>query len=113
MKLIFVETSKFSKKLDSLKGSDFIKSDYESVLLENPKSGDVIQGTGGLRKLRLKSQGKGKSGGYRLLYLYIVLDEKIYLLGIYDKSEKIDLNSDEKKQLKKLIDVLKAKKEGN
>ena len=117
MKFIFVETSKFSKTLDSLiEGVGLeeymnLKADYEDVLSNDPNAGDVIRGTGGLRKLRLRVKGRGKRGGFRLIYLYLAVKDRIILLGLYEKSQKTDLTVDEKKQLKRLVEILKGNKE--
>mgnify|MGYP003316150211 FL=1 len=56
-------------------------SQLEKVLLENPKAGDVIEGTGGARKLRITlNDNRGKSGGGRVIYVDIFEKSKIYLL---------------------------------
>jgi hypothetical protein len=69
------------------------------VLAENPEMGDVIQGTGGVRKTRLKSASKGKRGGFRVCYYFHhVKTGTLYLMTIYPKNEKDDISSDEKKR---------------
>lgn len=62
----------------------------ENILLEDPKAGDAIKGTGGLRKLRvpMESKGKGKRGGARVLYVDIELKEKS-ILSMYTARMKI------------------------
>jgi hypothetical protein len=57
-------------------------------LLRHPESGDIIPGSGGVRKIRCAMKGKGKSGGIRVIYYWKVSDEEIWLLTIYSKSEK-------------------------
>ncbi len=74
--------------------------------MENPEEGDPIQGTGGLRKTRLKSSSKGKSGGFRVCYCDIPEKETLFLILIYAKNEKEDLDSKEKKILKALVEKL-------
>lgn len=103
----FVETALYKKIVDSLKDSDVVKKFVESVLLENPKQGDLVPGTGGLRKMRVPGSGKGKRGGYRVVYYHHVSDEEIYLIHIYDKSTSEDLSEDEKKIIKELIKTIK------
>ncbi|MDH4263945.1 MAG: addiction module toxin RelE [Spirochaetia bacterium] len=82
-------------------------NDLEIFLTNNPEYGDVIPGTNGLRKLRWAAKGKGKRGGARVLYLDILVVEKIYLITAYSKDTKIDLSASEKKEIKELINILK------
>jgi len=79
----------------------------QEVILLYPDTGQVIEGTGGLRKIRF-SLDKGKSRGARLLYVDLVACHQIYLITAYPKSFKKDLTHDEKKHIKKMISVLKA-----
>ncbi|MDA7746337.1 type II toxin-antitoxin system RelE/ParE family toxin [Psychromonas sp.] len=78
---------------------------FQSELMSNPKQGDVIQGTGGLRKIRVASKGKGKRGGSRVIYYFLDEKRRFYLLTIYGKSEMSDLTADQKKQLKIFMEV--------
>jgi len=77
----------------------------QKALLENPETGDVMAGTGGFRKLRWQNprRGKGKRGGLRVIYYYLMADRQIWLITIYDKDELADLSADEKRALKKAI----------
>jgi hypothetical protein len=75
--------------------------------VHNPKLGDVIQGTGGLRKVRWAAQGKGKSGGVRVIYYYLSARNQLRMVLIYRKGVKDDLNAQEKKELKALNDSWK------
>ena len=76
-------------------------------MLEQPLVGDVIQGTGGLRKVRWSANGKGKRGGVRIIYLYLVEKSHIHFLTVYAKNEISDLSANEKKILKNLVEELK------
>ncbi len=82
---------------------------FQDEILKNPAAGDVIQGAGGLRKVRVsdKKRGKGKRGGFRVIYLDLPLQEKTYLLALYDKGEKADISADEKRVLRTLVAQLK------
>ena len=107
MTRIFVELPPFRRYLDALsEGPELLRSIQES-LLANPEIGDVITGTGGLRKMRHAGKGKGKSGGYRVTYLHRPEADKIYLIVLYAKNEQEDLSPDEKKFLRKLVETLK------
>ena len=80
----------------------------EELLLRNPHAGDVIEGTGGARKLRLQLyDNSGKSGGGRVIYLDLVEKEKTYLLFAYPKNMQKNLTAEQKKQIKKLIENIK------
>lgn len=107
MKRIFVETSGYSKALDSLKDKELFKSFVEKTLIENPKAGDVVKETGGLRKLRVPLAGKGKSGAYRVVYFDHTADGKIFLIALYPKSAQADISPEGKKTIKKLIETIK------
>lgn len=84
-------------KLLSVKELD----DLRVLLAFNPEVGNKIPGTGGIRKLRvgLESKGKGKRGGERVIYYFHSQAMPLALLAIYAKGEKIDLTADEKKEL--------------
>jgi len=90
-----------------------LRKDYDSFkidLAKNPASGDLIIGTGGIRKTRLKSSSKGKSGGFRVCYLDVPQTEELFLILIYPKNEREDLAPEEKKILKELVKQLKGNK---
>ena len=61
----------------------------------NPEAGDVIEGTGGARKLRFAGKGKGKSGGYRVITFFSGVNNPVFLLNVFAKNEKTDLTSKE------------------
>jgi hypothetical protein len=79
-------------------------------LAENPSLGDMISGTGGVRKTRLKSSSRGKRGGFRVCYVDLANKERLYLLLIYPKNEQENLTMEDKKVLKELVDILKKDK---
>jgi mRNA-degrading endonuclease RelE of RelBE toxin-antitoxin system len=90
MKGIFVESTIFEKyRSDYLADDEFQK--LQNELLANPLIGDVIQGSGGLRKVRVSSKGKGKRGGARVIYYYFNRFSRFYLLTVYAKNEVSDL----------------------
>lgn len=104
MKSIFIESTIFEKyRPDYLNDDEF--NYFQSDLMLHPKKGDVIQGTGGLRKVRVASKGKGKRGGARVIYYFFDDKSRFYLLTIYSKNEMSDLNSEQKKQLKEFVEV--------
>lgn len=99
--MIFIETPIFTEDVANLLSEDEYRA-LQNSLAENPDAGDVIQGTGGLRKARWGAQGKGKRGGVRIIYYHIVSAYQIRLILIYQKGAKDDLSEDEKKMLREL-----------
>jgi hypothetical protein len=97
--MILIETPVFTAQVKELLPDE----DYRRLqwhLARYPYSGDVIQGTGGLRKIRWTAGGKGKSGGVRVIYFHVVSLSQIRLLLIYRKGLKDDLSPAEKKVLR-------------
>ena len=107
MNRTFIEVPIFIKKWKELGLTDENLRELQNILLENPKAGKIIQGTGGLRKIRIPMDEKGKRGGARVLYVDIELKESIYFVNVYSKNEKEDLTEDEKKAFKAVVKILK------
>jgi len=96
----FRETKSFTKNILSLLPEEnyFAFQDY---LQEKHQLGDVIPGGGGLRKIRWRAKGKGKSGGVRIIYYFASEKGYLYLMAIYSKDQQTDLD---KEQLKRLVE---------
>jgi len=111
MKRLVIQTHKFSSVLDKLIASNKLRQedydDFEKQIIVHPELGDVVPGTGGLRKTRIKSASKGKSGGFRVYYCDFPELEVIYLLTMYAKNVQSDLTNEEKKACKAYADSLK------
>lgn len=107
MNRTFIEVPIFTRKWKELGLTDENLRELENILLENPKSGDVIQGTGGIRKIRISANDKGKRGGARVIYVDIELKETIYFINVYTKNEKDDLTEEEKRAFKAVVKSLK------
>ncbi len=107
MRRTFVETSLFARRVNQ-EGAEVLK-EIQAEILKNSEGGRIIQGTGGLRKLRVgdEGRGKGKRGGFRVIYLDLPHIERTHLLALYDKDEKDDISKDEKKALKALVEQIK------
>jgi hypothetical protein len=103
----FVELPEFIKCWHDLGLSEDDLLELELYLCKNPEKGDVIQGTGGLRKIRWKIRDKGKSGGVRALYIDFASYRKLYLITVYTKSEKENITDEDKKQIKHMIGMLR------
>ena len=87
--------------------SESERRDVIDHLAAQPRAGDLIQGTGGIRKLRWARGGRGKSGGVRVIYYFHSDRIPLYLLTVFGKGEKADLSKGERNELAKLVDVLK------
>ena len=102
--LEFRETAIFTRDVTALL-TDEEYAELQGVLIVQPDAGDVIQGTGGLRKLRWsqKRRGKGKRGGVRVIYYWYVSGTLIYMLLAYSKDDQDDLTTAEKRLLARLV----------
>jgi hypothetical protein len=107
MNRTFIEVPIFTKKWHELGLTDDMLRNLENVLLDNPKAGPSIQGTGGLRKIRIPMEYSGKRGGGRVIYVDIDIKETIYFINVYVKNEKDDLTESEKKAFKAIVKLLK------
>jgi len=104
----FVELPAFQKAWKDLGLTDDDLFELETKLLIIPNAGRVIKGSGGARKVRFEARGKGKSGGVRIIYVNIVVDDTTFFLYAYPKSVKDDLTEQEVKNIKRAITVLKS-----
>ena len=102
----FIQSKQFTKAWDSLGLDDEELRRLEIEIMEDPKKAPVIPKTGRLRKMRWNYNGKGKRGGARICYVDFELQNTIYLLLLYAKNEKEDLDEEEKKEIKNLIEEL-------
>ena len=75
-------------------------------LAAHPTAGDLIEGTGGVRKLRWARDGRGKSGGVRVVYYFHSQAMPLYLLTMFAKNERANLSKAERNELASLVDVL-------
>jgi mRNA-degrading endonuclease RelE of RelBE toxin-antitoxin system len=101
----FVETSVFTRQITSTL-DDGEYAELQAALVFRPELGVVIQGTGGLRKVRWgqPARGKGKRGGVRVIYYWYEAGDLIYMLLAYSKGERDDLSAREKKILRQLVE---------
>ncbi len=103
MTRVFVILEEFEKAWKRLNLDDSALAELERILVSNPCSGDMIQGTHGARKLRFAMNDSGKSGGARIIYVDFLMTEKIYLITAYGKNEKSNLSKEERNEIKKRI----------
>ena len=95
-----IETSVYNEDITKLL-TDEEYQELQKFLVEHPKSGDVIQGSKGLRKLRWKLKNKGKSGGIRNIYYYYEEQYTLYMIYVYEKSKTEDLTPKQIEMLRK------------
>jgi hypothetical protein len=105
VKAVFVELPPFERyRAEYLDDSAF--SSLQAALMADPEAGDVIQGTGGLRKMRFSDprRGKGKRGGLRVIYYWWKAGLQFWLFTLYGKDEINDLDAAQRKALKALLE---------
>ncbi len=102
----FIETPNFTKQIKSLL-DDESYSVFQKELANDPEQGDLIRGSGGVRKIRWALDGTGKSSGIRVIYYYLNTKGQIYMFMAYPKSIKDNLTDREVAILRKAIEVLK------
>lgn len=98
----FVETPVFTVALRRHLDDETYRA-LQLALALRPEQGPIIQGAGGLRKLRWSAQGRGKRGGLRLIYYWEPSSDTFYMLYLYAKNEQGDLASDQVKVLRQLV----------
>ena len=103
----FIETPIFTRNWRELNLDDDSLAELQKILLDNPKAGVSVAGTGGMRKIRVPCNGHGRRGVARVVYVDIEQKEMIYLINIYAKNEKDDLSENEKRAVAALIHILK------
>ena len=102
-----VELSPYIRTINAMWDED-TQAEFKNYIAYNPLAGDVIPGTGGIRKIRWQSSGHGKRGGARVIYYVYNENNPIYLLAAYNKNVQKDMSSKEKKLLANLVAVLKS-----
>jgi mRNA-degrading endonuclease RelE of RelBE toxin-antitoxin system len=102
VRLAFKETPVFTRQISDLISDDELSA-LEWALMANPERGDLIRGSGGLRKIRWAASGRGKRGGMRVIYYWHVPGSTILFLLAYPKNEQDDLTPAQIKLLKNLV----------
>ena len=101
--MVIIETRIFTRRIKELLSDDEYRA-LQETLVNRPGMGDIVQGTGGLRKVRWKQDGHGKSGGVRVIYYWMTEDEHLYMLYVYSKSKQEDLTAAQKKALRSIVE---------
>ena len=103
----FIEVPLFSKRWKEIGLDEKDLLALQILLLKDPKSGPVMEGTGGIRKVRFPLENRGKSGSVRVCYADFEEYEVIYLITAFKKKEQENLTNEEKNVLKKLVKALR------
>ncbi len=101
--MIFIEASTFTKLLSKYLSDEEYQA-LQTYLMQKPDAGDLVRGSGGVRKVRWALDGGGKSGGVRVIYYWKTQDHEIWMLTIYSKSERATIPSHVLKQIAEAID---------
>ena len=99
----FVHTKIFDRQWSALGCDDDDLLELQKAISEDPQKPPVIRGTGGVRKIRIALENRGRSGGARVLYVDFVIRDTVGLLYAYPKSEKEDIDENERQLLKKMV----------
>ena len=99
----FIETSVFTRQVTSLLSDDEY-SQLQGALSIHPDMGAIIPHSGGLRKVRWSMIGRGKRGGVRAIYYWVVAEDQILMLFMYPKNEKDDLTPKQLKVLREIVE---------
>ena len=100
-----VETARFLKDAQSLL-SESERAELVAFVGANPEAGEILAGTGGVRKIRWALAGRGKRGGARVIYYYHNERLPLFLPAAYGKNEKANLSSAERNAMKRLVPIL-------
>ena len=96
--MVFIETTVFTKHLSAYLTDDEYLG-LQNLLLRFPETGKPVPGSGGVRKLRWGTKGRGKRGGIRVIYYLKRIDDAIWLLTLYHKNETVTLPAHVLKQI--------------
>jgi hypothetical protein len=102
-----VEIEAFARRADKLL-TPAERDELVAFLAANPTAGDLIEGTGGVRKVRFAAQGKGKSGGVRVVHYFVPEDGPLYALLIYAKGEQAEMTPAQRKAVTGVAAALKG-----
>ncbi|WP_193330682.1 type II toxin-antitoxin system RelE/ParE family toxin [Pseudoalteromonas ulvae] len=101
--MVIIETPIFTKVITNLMTDDEYK-DLQEALVSRPDRGTIIKNSGGLRKVRWALEGRGKSGGVRVIYYWMTEDEQLYMVFAFPKNAQENLTDAQTKQLKQVVE---------
>lgn len=101
--MVIIETPIFTKVINDLMRDDEYR-ELQEALVNRPDMGKVIKNGGGLRKVRWALEGRGKSGGVRVIYYWMAEDEQLYMLYAFPKNVQGDLTNAQVKALRNVVE---------
>ena len=104
--IVVVETRPFQRHAAAV-WTEAEREEFIDAIARDPQAGAIIQGTGGVRKLRWNRQGTGKRGGVRVIYYYHDTDAPIFLLTVYGKGRKDNLSKSERNAIRQAVMLIK------
>lgn len=101
--MVIIETSIFTQQVQALLSDEDYRK-LQVALILHPELGAIIPGSGGLRKTRWGIQGRGKRSGVRVIYYWMIMQDKILMLFMYAKNDQEDLTQEQLKVLRKIVE---------
>ena len=101
--MVIVETSVFTRQVQKILTDEEYRA-LQMALIARPDMGKVIRGSGGIRKVRWSTRGRGKRGGVRVIYYWAVVREQLLMLFIYPKTKQSDLTREQLKTLRRIVE---------
>ena len=108
MTVCFVELQAFTEEVLRVADEETLRQ-FEMELAAKPEAGDLIRHSGGLRKARMKLPGRGKSGGARVIYLWLPEARRFVLFMLYTKAKQADIPPALLAEYREVIGIIKAK----
>ena len=105
--MTFIELPLFTELITDLV-DDAQYAEFQKELLLQPEKGDLMRHSGGLRKVRVRLPGRGKSSGARVIYLYLERHNAIVLFYIYTKAKRENLSTEQLKRLRNAATIIKS-----
>ena len=100
--MVIIETQMFTRRVLDIFSDDEYR-ELQHYIVVDPKAGDIIPGSGGLRKLRWNVPGRGKRGGTRIIYYWLKPKHAVLMLFLFKKNERSDMTKDQLKKLKQIV----------
>ena len=106
MKLTFIELPLFTSLVMQVTDDHFLNQ-LQNDLLKDPEKGDIIPRLQGLRKVQMALQGRSRSGGARVIYLYLPQHHTVIFFYVYTKAKSENLTPDQEKRLRAAVEIIK------
>jgi hypothetical protein len=101
--MLIVETTIFTRLIIELM-SDEEYASFQEALINQPDMGDLIPGGGGIRKVRWRLENRGKSGGVRIIYYWMMRDDQLRMLYVYPKNRQENLTKQQLAMLREIVE---------